>query len=334
MKIYAIASALPEWEVDNPTIMTWSGLEEKLLQEKIGVHRRRFLKHNETGLDLAERACLNLRAAHPLLDWKALGCILYVTQNPELRMPHNAALLQHRLGIPTNCATFDISLGCSGYVYAISLAESFMRAQNIENGLVITSDPYSKAMLKNNREVIGLFGDAATATWMSSKGEWSIGKGDWGTDGSGASYLCTKGGGAANPISHFDDAEVLPVSAGESSISMNGRAIFNFVVARVPESIDRCLTRNGLVREDVDLFLFHQASRFVLETLINRMRLPAERVPIRLQEVGNTVSSTIPLLMEETLLKNDDKVKRVCLCGFGVGLSWASNILTKEEVSS
>ncbi|WP_096701980.1 ketoacyl-ACP synthase III [Magnetospirillum sp. 15-1] len=327
MNIKAVASTLPDWVVDNPTIESWCGLPQSMLADKIGVHHRRFLAASETGTDLSERAVRNLAAANPDFDPARVGLLIVVTQNPDHQLPHNSALLQHRLGLAPTTACFDVSLGCSGFVYALSVAKGFMLAEGIDEALIVTCDPYSKCMSRANRDVAGLFGDAASATWLRADGRGVIGRGDFGTDGGGAGNLIVRAGGSAQPLAHLDGTPAADPAEADRFLHMNGRAIFNFMMTRVAGTVDSCLGRNGLSRDEVDFFVFHQASRYLLETLRDRMGLPPERMPITLAETGNTVSSTIPLVLEELLRDGRCAPATVLVSGFGVGLSWASNII-------
>jgi len=329
MPLRAIARVLPDWTVDNDTIAEWTGLTPDFLTEKIGVRQRRFLRADEAGLGLAAAACRKLFESEPALEPDAIGLIVYVTQNPDYRLPHNSALLQTELGLRTNIGAFDINLGCSGFVYAISVVEALMQAQGISDALLVTCDPYSKVMRRDDRNVVGVFGDGATATWMSTTGGARIGKPDLGTDGSGAPHLIIRGDGSSSTPEDI-------VSAAATSddrlphIAMNGRAVFNFVVKNIPDSVKRCLSLNGLELGEIDRFAMHQGSRFMLQALRKQMRVPEEKMPIVLEETGNLVSSSIPYMLVD-ILRETPAPQRVLISGFGVGLSWATNVLFLEE---
>jgi 3-oxoacyl-[acyl-carrier-protein] synthase-3 len=176
-----------------------------------------------------------------------------------------------------------------------------------------------------------LFGDAATATWLSRELGAEIGRGDYGTDGSGAKHLMVRSGGSAGPFDHLDRQPCPPPEPQDVHLHMNGRAIFNFMMTRVPETIDRCLARNGRDIREIDYFVFHQASRFLLEQLVDRLQLPADKVPISMAHSGNTVSSTVPMVLADLLENHELEDRLVLISGFGVGLSWASNILSFGE---
>jgi 3-oxoacyl-[acyl-carrier-protein] synthase-3 len=333
MKVRAISTATPDWTLDNETIHQWSGLDPQFVKSKLGVVRRGFLAHDETTTDLAGAACNRLFEENPDLDRKAVGLLVLVTQNPDYRLPHNAALLQATLGLERSTASFDINLGCSGYVYGLSVAKSLMMSENIDNALLVTCDPYSKIMRRDSREVIGIFGDGASATWLSCEAGAAIGKADFGTDGRGARHLIVRAGGAAQPLFHLDGAEKGETNPADDALYMNGRAIFNFMQTCVPMSVVRCLARNDLKLDDVDTFVFHQASRFMLESLADRMGLSREKVPIMLERTGNTVSSSIPMVLSELFRQNELRGTTILVSGFGVGLSWATNVLVFDEAT-
>ena len=328
MYLKAISSVLPEWRVDNETISEWSGLEAATILDKLGVVGRRFLTHEETTSGLSAQAVEKLLQDNAGLSKEHIDLLVVVTQNPDYKLPHVSALLQDTLGLESTIAAFDINLGCSGYVYALSAVKGMMLAEGMKNAVLVTCDPYSKIMARDNRDVIGLFGDGATASWISSQEGGGIGFGDYGTDGSGAEHLIVKSGGATLPNGHIDGTSVAVPSESEGHLHMNGRAIFNFMMTGVPETVGRCLERNSLTREDIDLFVFHQANAFMLKGVAKKMGLPLNKVPIHMEERGNTVSSTIPFVLGDFLADRKLAGKKILVCGFGVGLSWATNVIS------
>jgi len=328
MKLRAIGTAVPAARVDNATIAAWSGLATDFVRAKLGVVSRAFLEPDETGTRLAEAACRDLAARYPDFDLSKIGLLVLVTQNPDQRLPHGAALLQAALGLAKTTASFDIGLGCSGYVYGLATVRALMMAEGISDALLVTCDPYSRIMRRESRDVIGIFGDGAAATWLSAEAGARVGRGDYGTDGTGARHLCAAADAARAARTNLHAAD--SAMPAEGSLHMNGRAVFNFVQTTVPGSIRRCLERNGLAIDDVDLFVFHQASRFMLETLADQMNIPRDKVPIMLEETGNTVSSSIPMVLRGLGALAG---KRVLVSGFGVGLSWATNLLDFREAA-
>lgn len=314
--IRAIASALPKRRIDNDTVASWCGSDAAFLKEKVGLEERRFLDSEQSCLDLAAEACNALFAQNPELSPASVQLCLLVGQVHDQIIPHSSALLQHRLGLPEHCACADIGLACSGYVYGLSLARGMMEAEGLDNALLVTCDPYSRIMGTTNRNTVPLFGDAATATWLSRGGSGlAVGLCDMGTDGSRASHLWLAAPEASGPL---------------PELSMNGRGIFQFAMTRVPVTIRRCLERNGLTDSDLACYLFHQANAFILEQLRKHLNLSPERCPVLMGHTGNTVSSSLPLALNQ-ILPDAPAACRILLCGFGGGLSWASTILTRNN---
>jgi 3-oxoacyl-[acyl-carrier-protein] synthase-3 len=327
MRIRAIASALPERKVTASEVAEWVGIDPAFIRDKVGVETKYFLGPDESGLDLAVKACENLFARTQLSPGR-IKLVVYVTQNPDFRLPHNAALLQERLGLETDCAAFDLNLGCSGYVYALSVAKGFMAGEGISDALIITCDPYSKIMDRTDKSTVTVFGDGATATWMSDQEGAKIGRGDFGTDGSRSNALIVTSGGAADPLLSIHDTKTKTFGNDQVRLRMNGRLVFDFVVREVPKSIERCLNKNHIDAARVSFYVLHQGSRYMLEKLISEAGLSKEKVIINIDKVGNTVSSSVPMLLEEKLPEIlARKGLNVVVSGFGVGLSWATNII-------
>jgi 3-oxoacyl-[acyl-carrier-protein] synthase-3 len=326
-RVRAFSAAVPGTRWDAARIAGLTGADVGFIEAKVGAAGRYILDPGETGTDLSLRACLPLLEKHGL-DPGQIELLVCVTQTPDYRIPHNSALLQHALGLPTSCAAFDIGLGCSGYVYALSVCQGFMRAQGVRNALLVTCDPYSKIMLAGDKNTMAVFGDAASATWLNPEQGAAIGRADFGTDGSGAASLRVEAGGAALPLLSVHDAAPRCYDAEQTRLRMSGREVFNFVLSTVPGSIRRCLERNGLALDEIDVFALHQGSRYMLEALAKRAGIPGEKMPMNIDRYGNTVSSSIPMLLND--LQEEGRLgpgTRVLISGFGVGLSWGTNIL-------
>jgi 3-oxoacyl-[acyl-carrier-protein] synthase-3 len=326
VKIRSIAYASPKNRVSSEIVAGWSGLKAEFIINKIGVESRAFLKETEKPIDLAIAACEKLLAADDAPKPETIGLVVLVTQNPDYRIPHSSALLQQALGLPVTTAAFDIGLGCSGYVYALSAVKGMMQAENIDSALVVTCDPYSRIIDRSDRDTVGLFGDAATATWLSREKGGLIGRTDFGTDGAGAENLIIRAGGAAKPLTGLYNQGDRPPDR-DFRLSMNGRGIFNFMMERIPSSVERALSLNKTSLAEIDLFVFHQGSKFLLDHLAARIGISSEKVPTNIATHGNTVSSSIPLLLSELELAGQLMGKKVLVSGFGVGLSWATSII-------
>jgi len=309
--IRGIGTYLPERTVGNDELIERFGWDREFLETKLGIHQRHIAAPGEGAADMGVAAAEALFARCPELSRTAIDLLIVCTQNPDYGLPHTSALVQDRLGLPTTTAAFDVGLGCSGFVYALSIARSMLEVLGLEHALIITSDPYSKVIDPSDRGTSPLFGDGAAATWVARAGAGgTIGGFTFGTDGSGARNLIVE-----------------PQADGTRCLSMNGRAIFEFMLERIPGDLARCAEANGLTTDEIDLFLLHQASAHMLGYVTKRMKLNPTRVPIHLQDTGNLVSSSIPFLIARLAGQGDLAGKTTLLSGFGVGLSWASTVV-------
>jgi 3-oxoacyl-[acyl-carrier-protein] synthase-3 len=302
--IKRIGSYLPTSSANNLELLDKFNVTKDFLDSKIGVVSRSIVTDGEGTIDLCMGAIKNLCADNEI-DLKKISALVVVTQNPDYSLPHTSAILHGRLGLQEGCACFDISLGCSGFVYGLSILESFMCTNDIKDGLLITADPYSKIVDLEDRNTLLLFGDAATATWVGSTPELvSIGF-DYTTKGSDFDALICRNG----------------------KLVMDGRKVFNYVMKTVPGEIKKLLNKHEITVESVDSFIFHQGSKYILDSLTAELKLSKNKVAFGLLNYGNTVSSSIPLLLKDRLL--DVNLKTFLLSGFGVGMSSASVILRR-----
>jgi 3-oxoacyl-[acyl-carrier-protein] synthase-3 len=280
-------------------------IDEAFLRDKIGVSR---VSRKEEGEDTSDLA---LHATRALVDAGVVAldqvqCLVVCTQNPDGGgIPHVSAIVHGELGLLESCASFDIALGCSGYVYGLSVVSAFMHANGLRTGILVTADPYSKIVDPEDKNTALLFGDAATATLLTDTGNWIPERFAFFTRGA--------------------DRAALQVEAGR--LRMNGRAVFNFSATVVPTQVDALLEAAGLRRDQVDRYFFHQGSRFIVDTIAMRMKLPQDKVALGLDTQGNTVSSSIPLLLAPSINGANPAGTVFVLSGFGVGLSSASAIL-------
>ena len=309
--IRGIGTYLPEKTVGNDELIERFEWDREFLEVKLGIHQRHIAAEGEGASDMGVAAAEDLFAKCPDLKREDVQLLIVCTQNPDYGLPHSSALVQDRLGLPTTTACFDVGLGCSGFVYGLSIVHSMLETLNLTNALIVTSDPYSKVIDPADRGTSPLFGDGAAATWISRTGSGGeIGTFTFGTDGAGARNLIVE-----------------PDAEGVRCLSMNGRAIFEFMLERIPGDLARCAESNGLTTDEIDLFLLHQASAPMLGYVTKRMKLDPERVPIRMQDTGNLVSSSIPFLIARLTGQGDLAGKTTLLSGFGVGLSWASTVV-------
>jgi 3-oxoacyl-[acyl-carrier-protein] synthase-3 len=285
-------------------------MQPEFVLEKIGVEFASRAAKEELASDMCLSAFAELQKT-TLVDPSQIECIVVCTQNPDHGgLPHVSARVHGAIQGNDRCACFDIGLGCSGYVYALSIVRTFMEANGFKQGLLFTSDPYSKIVDPDDRNTSLLFGDAATVTLLSIQGTWLPEYFSFGTRGMGGQNIQIKDG----------------------ILEMNGRAVFNFSATAVPAQIRELMERYNLKLDEIDLFFFHQGSRYIVDNIRERLEIPSERVPSKLLDQGNTVSSSIPLMLQDYL--HQTEYRRFLLSGFGVGLSWASCILNRVDSSS
>jgi 3-oxoacyl-[acyl-carrier-protein] synthase III len=301
-----IAAYIPANSLSNLERAALAGKTADFITDKVGFkHVVRKAPDEETS-DLCVRAFEKLLAKRPL-DRQAIDCLIVCTQNPDGHgLPHTSAVVHAKLGLGPDVAAFDISLGCSGFVYGLSIAIAFMQANGLRRGLLFTADPYSKVLSSQDYDTELLFGDAAAVTYLTDAPVYRMRKPRFASDGK---------------LRHS-----IQVSAESGHLSMLGSNVFKFTMGVVPEQIENCLKDNGLSKDDIDLYLFHQGSKFIVDNLGRKLGLSAERAPFEAADLGNTVSSTLPLMLEGRIAAGP---KRILLSGFGVGLSWATTVLER-----
>jgi 3-oxoacyl-[acyl-carrier-protein] synthase III len=311
-----LAREFPEWSAEQ-------------IAGKTGIRERHIAAPDECASDLvtaAAEALFSSGAARPA----EIDYILFCTQSPDYFLPTTACLLQNRLNVPATAGALDFNLGCSGFVYGLGLARGLIDTGQAKCVLLLTGETYTKFIHPADKSVRTIFGDAGAAIVVRSGGsEW--GPFVYGTDGAGAQNLIVPTGGTREPRS----AEPAPPAAdafgnlrSRSHLFMNGPEIFNFTLNRIPATLVELLDRAGRKKEDIDLFVFHQANRYMLDHLRRKMGIPAEKFMLAMESCGNTVSCTIPIALkaavQEGRLKAGDCV---ALVGFGVGYSWGATLL-------
>lgn len=303
----------PEWGVSK-------------IADKVGVDERRIAASNETAADLAAMAAEAL-FTKGTVKREEIDFVLFCTQSPDYKLPSSACIIQDKLGLGTNCGAFDFNLGCSGYEYGLAIAKGLVVGGMAKNVLLLTGETYNKYLHPRDKGNRTIFSDAASATVISTDGFAVIGDFVLGTDGSGANHLILKSGGARFP-ERFDD---LTFDTGGNPISsdylyMNGQEIFAFTLSNVPKMVKEVLVKNSLLKDEIDLFVFHQANKYMLEHLRKKLDISTDKFFTNLAKVGNTVSSTIPIALCDALEQGRLK-GNVLLAGFGVGLSWGATII-------
>lgn len=305
----------PEWSVDK-------------VAAKVGVNSRHLAAADETAGDMAEKAARRLFKEYGV-DPKDIDFLLLCTQSPDHFLPSTACILQNRLNIPTSAGAFDYNLGCSGCVYGMAMAKSFVDSGLAKNVLLLTAETYQKYLHPTDKSNRSIFGDGAAACLISTDGIAEIGNFVLGTDGSGAEHLIVKTGAARckQPTDNVQEDED-GHQRYDDYLYMNGSAIFNFTLDAVPAMMSEILAKNNVAKDNVDYYVFHQANKFMLNTIRKVCVLPKEKFYVNLEETGNTVSSTVMIGLKQCLEAGTIKPgMKVMVTGFGVGLSWGGTIL-------
>lgn len=333
MKLYHVAYSFPKNTTTNEDLAKEfaSGWDSRKIFRKTGI-RSRHIAITETTSDLSVEVAEKLFAESGFSRDK-VDFLLLCTQSPDHFLPTTACIVQDRLGIPTSCGALDFNLGCSGFVTGLALAKGLIAGKLARNVLLLTVETYTKHIHPQDRSVRTIFGDGAAATLITHEDgdPCKIGEFVFGTDGSGAENLIVPAGGMALPRSEETATETTDEQGNTRSLNnlfMNGPAIFNFTLDTVPETVKSLLAKAGMEIDDIDLFIFHQATKFMLDSLRDKIGIPEEKFYFNMEDKGNTVSATIPIALREAL--DEGKIKdgdKLMLVGFGVGYSWTACIV-------
>jgi len=336
VKIAGIAACVPEDEYDNNNYDWISEKERQTLIKVTGVEKKRHAKKGTTTSDLCYVAANDLINQ---LSWERsdIDLLIFVSQSRDYIIPATAGLLQQRLFLSKSCIAFDISLGCSGYVYGLSVIGSMMAAGMIKKGLLLTGDISTLNTSYNDKSAFPLFGDAGTATAIEISNRVKPMLFNLQTDGSGYDAIIIPDGGIRNFADKETSFTYENISEGivrnKFNIALDGIKVFNFSLREVKPNVNNLLKHNNISVDDIDFFVFHQANKLMNETIRKQLKLLPDKVPYSLKEFGNTSSASIPLTIVTELR---DVVKsnklRLLLSGFGVGLSWGSVVLETESI--
>lgn len=330
MKAYItrIAYVLPKKVVENP---------KNRLTKKTGIFSRHICDENEVASDLALRAAEKLFATG--VDKSDIDYLLLCTQSPDYYLPTTACILQDKLGLPNDCGAVDIDLGCSGYIYGLSIAKGLIESGQCKKILFLTAETYSKYINEKDNTVFPLFGDAATATIIEAVDCEKSGLEGFvlGTNGAGYQNLIVPVGGMRQRMQSTEIKEQTDEYGNyrtNRDLYMHGSAISDFALDIVPKTVEKILAKTGMSKADVDYYVFHQANKFMLQFLQMKCDLLDYPYWNDVKEYGNTVSSSIPIALVDMLEANKDtkKINKVMSIGFGVGLSWGGCIIDLSKI--
>lgn len=310
-----LAELFPNWNME-------------VIASKTGILQRHIADPDVCASDLGVAACEQLFTEHDI-DRSSIDMLLLCTQTPDYPLPTTACLMQDRLSLRTSCGALDFNLGCSGFVYGLAMADGLIRTGACKRILLVTAETYSRYIHEEDRSLRTIFGDGAAATLIEAGEEPTLQAFHFGTDGSGADTLLATRGGARS-----EEQAITPRhrKRWKSDLYMDGPSLMNFTVGQIPGLVEQILEESGMSKPEVHRFLFHQATRKMLEHLQVAMKVDEERLPIRLENCGNTVSSTIPILIND--LRQDGELpngSKNMLVGFGVGWSWAGCMWTESK---
>jgi 3-oxoacyl-[acyl-carrier-protein] synthase-3 len=335
VKVSGIAAAVPKKSISNWDYELLSETEKKLLIKTTGVESRRIANEADTTSDLYFEAARKLVTE---LAWEKeeIEVLIFLSQSRDYYLPATSIILQDRLGLSKSCMAFDIGLGCSGFVYGLSVISSIMSASGLKKGLLLVGDISSLTCSKEDKSTYPLFGDAGTATAL----EFSLGNSmnfSLNSDGGGFEAIMIPAGGIRNVVNKnsFDVKELEKgIKRNDLNLALNGLDVFSFSVKEVPKSVLSFFERFNVSENQFDYFLMHQANKLMNETIRKKVKFEANKVPYSLKEYGNTSSASIPLTIV-TQLQSQVKTKslNLLLAGFGVGLSWGISSLPLTNIA-
>lgn len=323
--IRGIAACVPAEKSKTADVYKWDGAEQFV--ENIGIKEKRVSNKETTSADLCQHAAETLIEK---LGWEKadIEALVFVSQTPDYILPATSCLLQQKLGLPTSCLTLDISLGCSGWVYALSVISALMQNGSIKKGLLLAGDTVSKICSKEDKSTYPLFGDAGTATALEHEKDAPGLQFILNSDGKGYETIIVEDGGYRNPCSvgsfelknHGEN-----IDRNDLQLSLEGMNVFSFGISKAPKSVKALASEFDIDLDSVDIFTFHQANLMMNDMIRKKLKLPEEKVPYSLDEFGNTSCASIPLtlVVREAERLRSEKLNHIA-CGFGVGLSWGS----------
>lgn len=329
----AVKSFLPANKLTNEQLAEQFGdWHASQILSKTGVATRGVAAPDECASDLG------IKAAQRLFESGAgaadeIDFLIFCTQSPDYFTPTTACVIQNALGLPTSCGAIDINQGCSGYIYGLALAKSLVEAGTARTVLLITADTYMKFINRRDRSLLTLFGDGAAASLIRAvaSDREMIGPFVLGSDGRGANQIIVKAGGLRrrpNAETAIEKEDSAGNWRSDENLFMDGADVFSFALRTVPPTLQQLLEKSGMKLDEIDFIIPHQANKFVLERLRAKLKFPAEKFWIDMEDSGNTVSSTIPIALEKALQRGRIKQgDRVALVGFGVGYSWGATMI-------
>lgn len=330
--IKAVAACVPKTKAYNKDLnYLMSDEEVAKMIDSVGIHERRICDEKTCASDLCVEAAKKIFQDNNVSP-ESIDILLFMSQVPDYRIPATACIIQERLGLSKNCGAIDLSLGCSGYVYALSTAMAYASIPNINRVLLLDGETFSKIVNKEDKANVPLYGDAGTATLIE--------KGDFGettfilhTDGAGEDAVKIPAGMRLpiTPESLIDTAREDGNKRNDLQVFMDGMEVFNFALRVVPKGVKEILKETDIDISDIDYLVFHQANRFMTDFFVKKLKFDLNKVPYCIDRFGNTSSASIPLTLSSELSGDYNNPKKIVMAGFGAGLSWATAMMTLKD---
>jgi len=333
--ITGLSAAVPRTVVNNYEYTTYFPKEDvKEIIDKVGIKERRFADDKTCSSDLCFAAAEKL-ITEMEVNRSEIDLLVFVSQTPDYRMPATSVILQHRLGLTKSTIAFDLNLGCSGFIYGLSVIYAMMQNSGLQKALLLDGETRSKVYSPKDRKTAFLFGDGGVAAIIEKDEKFGKSYFSLNSDGSLEDLIKMNAGGYRNPSSVETLREKVVDEYGnirsEEHGYMNGSEVFNFVIKEIPKDIKAVLEFSGKTKEEINYFVFHQANDFMNNYLMKKLKLPADQVPSTIAKYGNTSSVSIPLTIVSELKDHFKENKTLLLSGFGVGMTWATAILNFED---
>lgn len=329
--ITALAGAVPRTIIDNLKYTQYFPAEQvKEVVEKVGIYERRFADEKTCSSDLCFAAAEKLITDNNI-DRSEIDLLIFISQTPDYRMPATSVLLQDRLGLPESTIAFDINLGCSAFIYGLSVAFSMMKNTGLRKALVLDGETRSKVYSPKDRRSAFLFGDGGVAALIERSEEFGTSYFSLNSDGSRGDLIKINGGGYRMPSSIETLKEKVVDEYGnirsDEQGYMNGGDVFNFVIREIPKDMKNLLVYSGQDVQNIDYYVFHQANNFINSYLAKKLKLDTTKIPSTIAKYGNTSSVSVPLTIVDQLKDKLDGKKKLFLSAFGVGMTWANAIV-------
>lgn len=332
--IKALSAAVPRRVIDNYKYTDYFPVEEvQKIVDKVGIYERRFADEATCSSDLCFAAAEKLILDNNI-DRSEIDLLIFISQTPDYRMPATSLLLQERLNLPHATMAFDINLGCSAFIYGLSVAYGFMQQQGIRKALILDGETRSKVYSPKDRRTAFLFGDGGVAALIERDEKYGESFFSFNSDGSREDLIKINAGGYRNPSSQESLKEKIVDEYGnirnEEQAYMNGGDVFNFVIKEIPKDIKTILNYSNINIDDIDFYIFHQANNFINSYLAKKLKLDESKLPSTIEKFGNTSSVSVPLTIVSELQNQLQERKTLMLSAFGVGMTWATGIINMD----